>query len=30
MRNIDAFYEAFGLKPGDGMYVAPADRVRIW
>jgi len=30
MRNIDAFYEAFGLKSGDGMYVAPADRVRIW
>jgi len=30
MRNIDAFYTAFGLKAGDGMYVAPADRVRIW
>jgi putative endopeptidase len=30
MRNIDAFYTAFGLKPGDGMYVAPADRVHIW
>jgi len=30
MRNIDAFYEAFGLKPGDKMYVAPEDRVRIW
>jgi len=30
VRNIDAFYEAFGVKPGDGMYVAPADRVRIW
>jgi putative endopeptidase len=30
MRNIDAFYAAFGLKPGDGMYVAPADRVHIW
>jgi putative endopeptidase len=30
MRNIDAFYTAFGLKPGDTMYVAPADRVRIW
>ncbi|RAK59834.1 peptidase M13 [Phenylobacterium hankyongense] len=30
MRNIDAFYEAFGVKPGDAMYVAPADRVRIW
>jgi putative endopeptidase len=30
IRNIDAFYTAFGLKPGDTMYVAPADRVRIW
>lgn len=29
-RNIDAFYDAFGVKPGDPMYVAPADRVRIW
>jgi predicted metalloendopeptidase len=30
MRNIDAFYSAFGPKAGDGMYVAPGDRVRIW
>ncbi|WP_091736769.1 M13 family metallopeptidase [Phenylobacterium immobile] len=30
MRNIDAFYDAFGIKPGDPMYVAPANRVRIW
>jgi len=30
MRNVDAFYAAFGVKPGDPMYVAPADRVRIW
>ncbi|MEW5685882.1 MAG: M13-type metalloendopeptidase [Pseudomonadota bacterium] len=30
MRNIDAFYEAFGVKPGDAMYVAPEQRVRIW
>ncbi len=28
--NMDAFYEAFGVKPGDAMYIAPADRVRIW
>jgi predicted metalloendopeptidase len=28
--NIDAFYEAFGLRPGDGEYRAPAERVRIW
>jgi putative endopeptidase len=30
MRNIDAFYEAFGVKPGDKMYLAPDQRVRIW
>ena len=30
VRNIDAFYRAFGVKPGDAMYVAPKDRVRIW
>jgi putative endopeptidase len=28
--NIDAFHEAFGVKAGDRMYRAPADRVKIW
>ena len=28
--NVDAFYEAFGIKEGDKMYVAPENRVRIW
>ncbi len=28
--SIDAFYEAFDVKEGDGMYVAPEDRVGIW
>jgi putative endopeptidase len=28
--NIDAFHEAFGTKPGDGMWLAPEDRVHIW
>ena len=28
--NIDAFYEAFDIKEGDKMYIAPEDRVRIW
>ncbi len=23
-------YHAFDVKPGDGMYLAPEDRVRIW
>ena len=30
VRNIDAWYDAFGVKPGDKLYLAPADRVRIW
>jgi len=30
VRNIDAFYDAFGIKPGDPMYVPPEQRVRIW
>jgi predicted metalloendopeptidase len=29
-RNIDAFHEAFGTRPGDGMWLAPAERVRLW
>jgi len=28
--NVDAFYSAFGVKPGDRLYRPPADRVRIW
>lgn len=28
--NSDAFHAAFGTKPGDGMYVAPEERIRIW
>jgi putative endopeptidase len=28
--NIDVWYEAFGVKPGDRMYIAPEERVRIW
>jgi putative endopeptidase len=28
--NIDAFYDAFGVKPGDRMYRAPNERVKIW
>ena len=30
VRNIDAFHEAFGVAPGDALWLAPADRVRIW
>ncbi|WP_374041137.1 M13 family metallopeptidase [Massilia sp. MS-15] len=28
--NMPEFYEAFGVKPGDKMYLAPQDRVLIW
>lgn len=30
LQNVDAFYEAFGIKEGDGMYIAPDKRVKIW
>ncbi len=30
VRNMDAFYEAFGVGPDDALWLDPADRVRIW
>ena len=30
VRNIDAWYDAFNVKPGDKLYLAPENRVRIW
>jgi putative endopeptidase len=30
VRNMDPWYAAFGAKPGDRLYLAPADRVKIW
>jgi putative endopeptidase len=30
LRNVDAWYEAFGVKEGDKNYIRPEDRVRIW
>ncbi|WP_431710805.1 M13 family metallopeptidase [Glutamicibacter uratoxydans] len=29
-KNLTAFHEAFDTKPGDGMWLDPADRVEIW
>ncbi|MDW7548135.1 M13 family metallopeptidase [Pseudoalteromonas peptidolytica] len=29
-RNHDAWYKAFDVKPGDKLYLAPEERVRIW
>jgi putative endopeptidase len=28
--DVPEFYEAFGIKPGDKMYLPPAKRVKIW
>src|SRR5215831_11678770 len=30
VRNIDAWYPAFTVKPGDKLYLAPPERARIW
>jgi putative endopeptidase len=30
VHNIDAWYAAFDVKPGEKLYVAPKDRVHIW
>ena len=30
LSHVDAFYDAFSVKPGDKMYRAPDQRVRIW
>lgn len=30
LKNVEAFYEAFDIKEGDGMYLPEEDRVKIW
>jgi predicted metalloendopeptidase len=30
VRNLDPWYPAFGVQPGDSLYLAPGARVRIW
>ena len=30
VRNFDAWYAAFDVKPGDALYLPPEQRVRIW
>lgn len=30
VRNLDQWYQAFGVKPGDKLYLAENDRVRVW
>jgi putative endopeptidase len=30
VRNLVEFHDAFGTQPGDGLWLDPAERVRIW
>jgi putative endopeptidase len=30
VRNLDAWYRAFDVKPGQKLYLTPQDRVKIW
>jgi putative endopeptidase len=30
VRNVDAWYKAFNVQPGQQLYLAPAERVRVW
>ena len=30
VRNLDEFHQAFGTAAGDGLWLDPSDRVRIW
>jgi endothelin-converting enzyme/putative endopeptidase len=30
VRNLDAWYKAFNVQPGQALYLAPEQRVRVW
>ncbi|RZJ68462.1 MAG: M13 family peptidase [Flavobacterium sp.] len=30
LQNVEAFYKAFNIQPGEKLYVAPEKRVKIW
>lgn len=30
VRNLDAWYEAFDVRPGQALYLVPAERLRVW
>jgi putative endopeptidase len=30
LSNIEAFYKAFDVKPGETLYRPPQDRVEVW
>jgi len=30
VRNLDTWYQVFDVKPGEKLYLAPEERVRVW
>ena len=30
VRNLDPWYQAFNVQPGEKLYLTPAQRVRVW
>jgi endothelin-converting enzyme/putative endopeptidase len=30
VRNLDAWYKAFNVQPGQALYLPPTERVRVW
>jgi putative endopeptidase len=30
VRNLDSWYQAFGVKAGEKLFLAPADRIKVW
>ena len=30
LQQFEKFYETYGIGPGDGMYLAPEDRISVW
>lgn len=30
VRNVDAWYKAFNVQPGEKLYLPPAERVKVW
>jgi predicted metalloendopeptidase len=30
VRNLDAWYNAFGVRPGEKLYLPTEKRVRVW
>lgn len=30
LQSVDQFYETYGIEPGDGMYLPPSERVKVW